>query len=191
MCLKVVNVTGKSKGLAGPEVSGGEAGSYRVRVQAMWLPSCLTPAVNSGVLKTACCFGNLLEGHTEPSRKLLCSWLWFITEKGYAWTERGQGRWCIEAGGQESSRRGLLGSTQHHVTSLAALCDHEALGVPALGVHSFYWDSSCRRKWSQTHGPPEVQLTQNPHPESHSCLPWPKVPRARGGTVTTLCKARA
>lgn len=72
MCLKVVNVTGKSRGVSRTgSVGAGEAGSYRVRVQAMWLPSCLTPAVNSGVLKTARCFGNLLEGHTELSKAIV------------------------------------------------------------------------------------------------------------------------
>lgn len=42
---------------------------YKVkRAQATWLPSCLTPAVNSEVLKSARCFGNLLEGHIELSK---------------------------------------------------------------------------------------------------------------------------
>lgn len=45
----------------------GEAGVEQSQegAQSARLPSCLTPVVSSGVLKTARCFSNLLEGQIE------------------------------------------------------------------------------------------------------------------------------
>ena len=67
--------------------------------------------------------------------------------------------------------------------SLAASCDMspgcsstwgpQFFGTPHAGVV----DWPCG--WSQTHGPPKIKLTQNPHPESH-CSPVFHDPRSPG-----------
>lgn len=88
----------------------------------MWLPSCLTPAVNSGVLKTACCFGNLLEGHTELSKAVVLVVMIYYRERicvnrkepGKVVHRAGPGEFQTWTPGEHSAPR---------MTSLAALCD--------------------------------------------------------------------
>ena len=148
----------------------------------MRLPSCLTPTVNSGVLKTARCFGKLLEGHTELSKAVVLMVMVYYRER--ICVNRKEPRKVVHRVGQESYRRGLLGSTQHHVWCPWQLHATRALAVPALGVHSFYWDSSHRCSWLalwlvSDSWPSRGQADPNPPPwiTLLSCLPWPKVPR--------------